>query len=111
LIKRVDEEISVSRDRAGRSRKRLKEASFELEPRVGHFDDDGELRPAGINPIERRAHALRKTLARARLGPRMRLRVRLFEMVGSDVRVDLRRAEVRMPEHRLDRAQIGTPAE
>lgn len=128
LVERVHEEVSVSCDCTGRSRERLEETSFELEPRMGHFNDDGELRPAGINPIERRAHALKNgsTLvdswsvpgglievgsSDAGLGPRMGFGVSLLEVVSGDVRVDLRRAEVRMPEHRLHGAQIGPPAE
>jgi hypothetical protein len=60
LVERVHEEVSVSCDRAGRCRKRLEKTSFEFEPRVGYFNDDGELGPTGIDPIERRAHALKK---------------------------------------------------
>jgi hypothetical protein len=37
---------------------------------VGHFDDDGELGPDGIETVERRAHAPQQTLARSPLGVR-----------------------------------------
>src|SRR5580658_5744735 len=46
-------------------------------------------------------------LARPRLGPRMGLGVRLPDVVGGDVRVDLRSSEVGMSKHRLDGAQVG----
>src|SRR5580658_400708 len=46
-------------------------------------------------------------LARPRLGPRMGLGVRLPDVVGGDVRVDLRRSEVGMSKHRLDGAEVG----
>src|SRR5580704_4787489 len=73
----------------------------------------GTQRPAwGISTmigISFPAGALTMNGASMPLGPWMRARVRGHHLVVGDVRVDLGRAEVRVPEHGLDGPEVGSP--